>query len=914
MSLNDQTSNFTVDSNNQLRAIVPSGATTGPISVTNAAGTVTSVDDFTVTSGPGIASFTPTSGTVGTQVTITGASFTGATGVGFNGVSASSFAVDSDTQIRANVPTGATTGPISVIRDAGAVTSSEVFVVLAPPTIASFTPTSGSVGTEVTVAGSDFTDVTSVSFNGVASSFSIDSDSQLRATVPSGATTGAISLVSPHGTGVSGSDFTVTVPSTPSITSFSPTSGIVGDEVTIVGENFTGVTSVSFNGTSAEFTIDSELQLRAVVPNQSTTGPIHITNSDGRGTSASEFSVLELPTIVSFSPASGPAGTEVTITGSNFTDLLGVSFDGVAATLFTADSDTGVRANVPSGASSGRITVTTAVGAATSPNDFTVEQSLTSFSFVVTDDAYTRSSRPNQNNGHDHDLKVKFGSSAVRYTYLKFNVNGLAGSIRSAKIRLFVQKTGGSAVSIYQVSNNYDGTTTPWDELGLVWANQPDISGAPLFTLSAANPDVEVEFDVTPAITGNGSFSFALTNDVGDLVEYSAKDRSTDGSDPLLTIVTEGAPVSQQPPDIASFDPESGPVGTQVTLTGNHFTGVSLVTFNGEASSFNVVSDSELIATVPDDATSGQIRVTNVNGTSISSTDFTVTPTVSTDVTFNPTEDSFVWSAQPDNDYGSAQELRVREPSSEDVNAYLKFSVTGLSDPVESAVVRLEVLNDSDDGGGIYSVSNNYEGTSEPWDEDGLRWPNAPAISSIPLSSVSAVSVGDVVEFDVTAAISGDGVYSFAISNNSRDVCKYHSKEGLVSPELVVSTGSGSSSTSKVSPEPSSVSENEQEERSSQESGDTLPETLSLLNYPNPFNIETTIEYALPAKARVRLLIYNLRGQKIRELVDAIQQPGTKKAFWNGKNDSEIEVASGVYFVRINVGSKVISRKITLQR
>ena len=84
----------------------------GSVTVSTPGGTLTSNRIFRVT--PAILSFNPPSGPVGTQVTITGTSFTGATKVTFGGVKATTFSVDSDTQITATVPTGAKTGKIQV--------------------------------------------------------------------------------------------------------------------------------------------------------------------------------------------------------------------------------------------------------------------------------------------------------------------------------------------------------------------------------------------------------------------------------------------------------------------------------------------------------------------------------------------------------------------------------------------------------------------------------------------------------------------------------------------------------------------------------------------------------------------------------------------------------------------------------
>jgi uncharacterized repeat protein (TIGR03803 family) len=118
---------FTVVSDTYLTAVVPSAATTGSVTVTTPGGTLTSNKIFRVT--PAILSFKPTSGSVGTQVTLTGTSFTGATKVTFGGVKATTFSVDSDTQITATVPTGAKTGKIQVTTPGGTATSPGVFTV-----------------------------------------------------------------------------------------------------------------------------------------------------------------------------------------------------------------------------------------------------------------------------------------------------------------------------------------------------------------------------------------------------------------------------------------------------------------------------------------------------------------------------------------------------------------------------------------------------------------------------------------------------------------------------------------------------------------------------------------------------------------------------------------------------------------
>jgi len=70
-------------------------------------------------------------------------------------------------------------------------------------------------------------------------------------------------------------------------------------------------------------------------------------------------------------------------------------------------------------------------------------------------------------------------------------------------------------------------------------------------------------------------------------------------------------------------------------------------------------------------------------------------------------------------------------------------------------------------------------------------------------------------------------------------------------------------------------------------------------NYPNPFNPETTIIYFLPADGKVKLIIYNLRGEKVKELTSGFQTRGWKKVIWDGRNSQGEKVASGIYLCRL---------------
>jgi len=73
-------------------------------------------------------------------------------------------------------------------------------------------------------------------------------------------------------------------------------------------------------------------------------------------------------------------------------------------------------------------------------------------------------------------------------------------------------------------------------------------------------------------------------------------------------------------------------------------------------------------------------------------------------------------------------------------------------------------------------------------------------------------------------------------------------------------------------------------------------------NYPNPFNPLTNIAYYLPDDTRVKLTIYNLRGEKVRDLVNELQTRGWKEVPWDGRNSQGERTASGVYFCKLQTG------------
>ena len=160
---------------------------------------------------PTISSINPGHGSPGTLVVVAGTNLLGASAVSFNGQPAFSYSVVSASEIDAVVPATATTGTIRITTANGTATSPSFTVDAAQiPTLASFTPTTLSSGASVTLTGTHFVGATQVQFNGLnAASFTVLSDTGIRATAPFGLTAGTISVTTPGGTATSGTAYTV---------------------------------------------------------------------------------------------------------------------------------------------------------------------------------------------------------------------------------------------------------------------------------------------------------------------------------------------------------------------------------------------------------------------------------------------------------------------------------------------------------------------------------------------------------------------------------------------------------------------------------------------------------------------------------------------------------------------------------
>jgi subtilisin family serine protease len=283
---------YTVVNASTVTAQVPAAACDGRWRVTTGAGTGVSAGAFTVTASsmPAVSGFSLTTGPVGSTVTISGSNFSGASDVSLCLVSTSFTLVDVST-VTAQVPVGACDGRWRVTTGAGTGVSVGAFTVTAGsgPTVSGFAPSSGGVGSTVTINGSNFSGASDVSLCYVSTTFTVVNATTVTAQVPEGACDGRWRVTTGAGTGMSVGAFTVTGPT---ISSFSPGGGPVGSTVTITGTGFTGATHVSLCFVdSSSFSVVNDTTATATVPAGACNGRWRVTTPAGTGVSAGAFTV-----------------------------------------------------------------------------------------------------------------------------------------------------------------------------------------------------------------------------------------------------------------------------------------------------------------------------------------------------------------------------------------------------------------------------------------------------------------------------------------------------------------------------------------------------------------------------------------------------------------------------------------------
>ncbi|SIQ68655.1 IPT/TIG domain-containing protein [Pontibacter lucknowensis] len=683
---------FTVKSDTEIEVRVPAGAVTSKITVSVDDKSDTYKDDFVVIHTPIIATenaFTPEREVAGTEITIKGENFTGVNNIVFLGeadvvgddeevisdnVTAPTFTVVSDTEIKVTIPNGAVSGPVMVTNIAGSDTSAEPFEVITKPEITDFAEKKGKADDSVIISGYLLNGATSVTFVGttgqVEAAFEAATDGRtLTATVPNGAITGVITVNFPE-------EFSVTTASeyevvqAPVIVSFTPEQGLGGDEVTIVGLNFDNITEVKFNAAVAnieglvitnapEATEENPLkQFNIVVPTNATTGPISIAAAGGPGKSENVFTVLK-PEQISFTPDSSYANEEVTIRGMYLRNLSKVTFNGnnkaitVDPSDVVEDGDTGfqiVKVKAPFDANKGTITLTTPAGDGTSEGVYNVIEPV--IRSIATIDGKT------DNQGYAGRTKVTLtGTNFTKYyNEATHGYDDAAPVVTLSGVAMALESFNDTQISFLLPTTASSGPIVVRSLSGI----SPGVQFSVMAPANIAiNPNPAYTNQLITVTADNLIGVKSITYNGEEIVTESITEAETAGTFTFIAPVAKGALTNGEAALIIETNSGTGlanftilkpiistivktrdytaqnPVRT-VTINGANFTKYwtgnaigekyPVVRFTGAENPAIIkdgAEDGKLVVEIPNDAKTGPIMVTSANG-SAQSTDFTV--------------------------------------------------------------------------------------------------------------------------------------------------------------------------------------------------------------------------------------------------------------------------------------------------
>jgi hypothetical protein len=352
----------------QLVVELPANAASGRLLVdVRGGGRAYSTEPLTVLPAPTITALDPVSGVVGSQLRIRGTNF----GSDIRQVQASigttalTLRAVTPTELTAQLPAGAVTGPISVtVAGLPPVVSAMPFTVLLPVAVSGLEPISGPVGTEVTIRGQGFSTTLTdnrVTLVNVECPVVAATPTELRVRIPQSGSGPLVVTVLNAGTARTTQPFVITTP--PFIVRVEPAAATIGSLVRIVGTSFgtsSAVVEVALAGRRMDVRSITDTQIEAVVPPGATSGRITVSvRLQGMGTSPADFTVLTDFAVASVTPAAAHPGQSVVVRGGGFVqEGLTVTFTGSRAPAgFTFVNGSELRVVVPGDAATGPLTV-----------------------------------------------------------------------------------------------------------------------------------------------------------------------------------------------------------------------------------------------------------------------------------------------------------------------------------------------------------------------------------------------------------------------------------------------------------------------------------------------------------------------------------------------------------------------------
>jgi PKD repeat protein/uncharacterized protein YjbI with pentapeptide repeats len=657
---------FAVENITAISAITPAHAAgLVSVNVTTPNGTAAGASRFTYVALPSITSIAPATGPVNTNIpiVITGANLIGATNsesslynVSFGGIVLTNMTVVSATTIRGSIPPG-TAGAVNVnitTANGTAVTGTNKFTFVNPPTFTGITPGTGSLAgdTPITITGTDLigaknsaVSIYNISIGGtVLTNMTVVSATKIiGSTRPGSAGLADISISTPNGSVSAADAFTYVESQT--FTGITPVTGPIagGTWVNITGTNLIGATVVKFGGTATTaIWVENSTAIMAKTPARAA-GRVYVNVTTPNGTAAgpNAFTYVALPTITKISPPTGPiaGGNQVNITGTNFIGATAVTFGGTAATSFSVENITSVIATIPARAA-GRVTVNviTPNGTATGTNIYTyvAPPSITSIvpatgpvstEIPVT---ITGANLIGATSSESSLYNVSFGG-IVLTNMTAVSATTIRGSIFSntaGTVNVNITTPNGTAVTgtnkfTYVDPPTFTGITPATGSLS---GNTPvTITGTNLIGVkNSATSLYNVSIGGT-ALTNMTVVS--ATRIIGSTLPGTAGPANIDITTPNGSVSIPDGFTYVEAQTFAGIIPQTGPIagGTWVNITGTNLIGATAVTIGGiAATGMSVENSTAIMAKTPAHAAGlVYVNVTTPNGTAAGPNAFT---------------------------------------------------------------------------------------------------------------------------------------------------------------------------------------------------------------------------------------------------------------------------------------------------
>lgn len=367
--------------------------------------------------------------------------------------------------------------------------------------------------------------------------------------------------------------------------------------------------------------------------------------------------------------------------------------------------------------------------------------------FTPSADTYVQGDLPTTNYGTA--LVLKADASPDTQSFLRFNLQGLAGTVNSATLRLYASNGSSIGYGAYALGG---GT---WTETATTYSNKPAV-GSLAGSSGSYTAGSWAPANVLPLVTANGDLDVAVKTTSNTSLSYNSRE----GANPPQLVVnissSQGAPTATP-----TLPPTATPTAT----------GTPLPTATATATPLPTATPAGLPPTATPAATNTPLPTATA----------TVPATVpATTLIFTPVADAYVSSSAPTTNYGTALTLRV-DSSAPVQRSYLRFDLQGVTAPVTRATLRVYASSASSAG----YTGGSLAGT---WAETTVTY-NTPLTVGTSVAGSGSFTANSWTGIDVTTLVAGSGTLDLAVLPLSATGIAFSSRQGANPPQLVVEFG-----------------------------------------------------------------------------------------------------------------------------